>query len=98
MENVEEMFAKVKDEFLKFNKIEEKRSKRRDLCAFIFLSETGLSTGETKNIIGEAEHDKIYFEIDMNAFAKHVREAEVLYLVRCGVFYDSASGRLAMEM
>lgn len=80
-----ELFEKHNDEFLKFERVETKRSRRADLHGFILLDE--LVPGD-RDILAGAEHDEVYLSIDVDDLAAVVTEAQVIELVRCGVRCD----------
>jgi hypothetical protein len=83
--NLEEMFDKCEDEYIKFDRVENKRSNRPDLHAFLLLDE--LMPG-TRDMVSAAEHDEIYLDIDVEAFRSIATEQNVIELSRCGVRYD----------
>jgi len=88
VERLEEMFngdddnGSFHDEFLKFERIENKRSQRPDLHAFLLLDE--LCPGDSDMVDG-AEHDEIFLDVELGDLAKVVTEEQVVELVRCGV-------------
>lgn len=86
-------FAAHHDEFLKFERIEKPRTKRRDLHAFLMLDE--LVPG-TKDIIGASEHDEFFLSIELDALAKVITDEQVRDLVRCGVRHSSSYDCLCM--
>ena len=79
-----ELFEKHSEEFLKFELVESKRSRRADLHAFILLDEI-VPDNPDRDILGGAEHDEVYLSIDDDALAAVVTEVQVIELVRCGV-------------
>ncbi len=85
MLNLQETFEKYSDdEFIKFERVENKFSKRSDLHAFILLDK--ILPGES-DIVEAAEHDEIYLGVDEEELAKVITEEQVLELVRSGVSY-----------
>ena len=92
MTNVEELFEKYEDEFLKFERVENKRSQRRDLHAFLLLDELCPST---RTIVGCAEHDEIFLEPSPEAL-ETATEEQIVELIRCGVRISSETDSLAM--
>lgn len=88
-----EQYEKHESEFLKFEKVENKTSQRRDLHAFMLLDR--LVPGE-KDIVGCAEHDEIWLEVDPEELAKVATEEQIIELIRCGVRYDEDTESLAM--
>lgn len=93
MINLKEAFKAVDDEYIALNQItEHKPSARPDLCAFLKLEE--LVPG-TEDIVSAAVHDEIYLGINCDRLAEVATEADILYLVRCGVRY-SDYGTLCM--
>lgn len=71
-------------EFLKFERVENKRSQRPDLHAFLLLDE--LLPGNS-DIVSAAEHDVIYLDVDAEKLAEVITESQVVELRRCGVIY-----------
>jgi hypothetical protein len=88
MLNLEEVFEKYEDEYLKFERIESPFCNREDLCAFVKLDK--LIPGNL-NIISAAEHDEIFLEIEPDKLAEVATEEDIVFLIRCGVrlFDDS---------
>jgi hypothetical protein len=81
------------DEFLKFERVEKKLCGRADLHAFMLLEQ--LAPG-SKDLIGGAEHDIIYLDVDLDELCKNVTEAQLVELRRCGVMYENQYECLAM--
>jgi hypothetical protein len=86
-------FESDDDEFLKFERVANKKSTRPDLHAFILLNE--LVPGET-DIVSAAEHDEIFLSIDCEELAKVVTLEQVIELSRCGVRYHDEYDCLCM--
>lgn len=85
MSDVHELFEKHNDEFLKFERIAEKRHPRADLCAMLYLHERFGGTGDA---VSNADHDEIWLDWD----GKDCTEEDVIYLVRCGVRHHDDMG------
>lgn len=83
-EIIEKLFEEHADEFLKFEKVENKLSSRADLHAFILLDR--LQPQCTRDIIACAEHDQIWLDFDLEK--SDLSEENIIELRRCGVFYD----------
>jgi len=92
--NIEEVFEKYSDEFLKFDSVKDKLHTRPDMCAFLLLDK--LLPGEGRDIICGAAHDEIFLDADCDELAKVATEEGIIALVRCGARLDSSSGGLAM--
>ena len=75
--NLAEVFEKFDDEFLNFEDIENKRSSRSDLHAFLLLDSLVPGSGR---IIAGADHDEIYLECDVAAL--EAEEKDILELIR----------------
>lgn len=88
-----EAVTKNGDEFLKFEKVNHKRSSRPDLHAFIMLGE--LFPSESKDLICAAEHDEIWLDID-GSKAEILTDSQILELSRCGVRWDESNDCLCM--
>lgn len=82
--NIEETFEKHDDEYLKFDRVENKRSQRADLHAFMLLDELAPSK---KSIVAAAEHDEFWVGVDIEEIEDKLTEDQVIELVRCGVRY-----------
>ena len=81
---MEEIFERYNDDYLKFERVEHKRSDRPDLHAFLLLDE--LFPGN-RDMISYAEHDEFYLDINDDDIQK-LTEKQVLELIRCGVMYN----------
>ena len=81
------IFDKYEDEYLEFENIVNKRSRRPDMHAFIVIDE--LIPGDGKcDLISAAEHDQFFLNIEPKALARVATEEIILDLVRCGVTYS----------
>jgi hypothetical protein len=90
-EEVEKFFEDHNDEFLKFDRIKEKRSGRSDLHAFLLLDE--LFPGSS-DMVCSAEHDEIWLDVEAGQLGEKASGAQLVELIRCGVRIDD--GYLAM--
>jgi len=95
MIDIADAFEKHEDEFLKFDRVpsDRKLSDRPDLCAFLLLHQ--LAPG-TRDLIGAAEHDEIWLDIDLERLGAVATEDDIVTLARCGVRYDGDVESLAM--
>jgi hypothetical protein len=84
-------FEAVNDDYLKFELVENKRSKRSDLHAFLLLDELFPSH---RDMICNAEHDEFWLEID-NEDIETLTDEQILELTRCGILYDEGLKMLA---
>ncbi len=91
---LEERFEQVDEDFLKFKHIQNPLHNRADICAFLLLDK--LVPSNSRYIIACAEHDKIWLNIDIEKLNEIATDADILYLVRCGVLYDTDVESLAM--
>ena len=94
--NIRETWARLDgpgDEFLKFDRVQNKRSRRPDLHAFLLLDE--LVPGRSC-MVDAAEHDEIFLDTPLDELEKVVTEDQIVELVRCGVRMDSFTDSLAM--
>lgn len=96
LERMEELFDQYsdEDEYLKFEKVENKLSQRSDLHAFILFDK--LMPVSKSDIIGSSEHDEFYLSIEPEEFAKVATDENILELVRCGVMYNSSYDSFSM--
>ena len=86
-----EAVTKEGNEFLKFEKVANKRSQRPDLHAFLMLGE--LFPG-TSDLVSSASHDEIWLDVDDDQ-VETLTDEQILELSRCGV-YHNLYGRLSM--
>lgn len=93
MLDLQEAFSRHDDEFLHFDRVENPRHQRPDLCAFLMLHD--LVHGHS-DMVASAEHDEIWLDVDREALAAVVTDDIVRDLVRCGVRYDDEVESLAM--
>lgn len=87
------LFEANDDDYLAFERVTNKRSQRPDLHAFLLLD--ALVPGNM-DIIGGAEHDEFFLDVNVEELAKVITPDQVLALVRCGVRWDSDTDGLAM--
>lgn len=71
--------------FLKFELVSHSPSKRADVSGIMKLIE--LFPHESKDIISDADHDIIYFSVDIHDLANNPRvdKDAILYLMKCGI-------------
>lgn len=83
-EELHDFFESKHDEFLRFDRIQNKLSQRPDLHAFLLLDSLAPQKGDM--IIG-SEHDEIYLGVDVEKLLEVVTEQQLIDLHRCGVRY-----------
>ncbi len=102
---LKERFESFNDDFLEFEKVQNKRSKRPDLHAFLLLDEIVPPQptrgrpdrlDQSHDMIAAAEHDEIWLATSCNELNKNATDEQILELVRCGVRYDDAYQSLCM--
>ena len=91
--DLHEFYEEHNDEFLKFDRVENKLSLRPDLHAFLLLDK--LLPGKD-DIVASAEHDEIYLDVDVEKLLEVATEAELIDLHRCGVLVFSEYDSLGM--
>lgn len=80
------VFESFDDEFIKFERIENPRHPRPDICAFLILHD--LSPNK-RDMVCAAEHDEIFLDADPETVASVVTPEQIRDLSRCGVrFHD----------
>lgn len=82
------------EEFLKFERVENKFSTRRDIHGFILLNQ--LVPGD-RPIVSASEHDEFWLEVspeDLDSASPTLEQ--MIDLIRCGIRYDSETDGLAM--
>lgn len=94
MIDLDETFENHNDEFLKFDRVENKMHSRPDLCAFLLLDK--LLPNDGRDMVCAADHDKIFLDADCERLAEVATEDDILTLTRCGVFYENDTDSLAM--
>ncbi len=93
VEQLSATFDKYEDEYIQFQNVANKRSRRPDMHAFIVLDE--LLPGDGKgDLISAAEHDQFFLDIEPEALARVATEEIILDLVRCGVSFDEENESL----
>lgn len=88
-----ERFEAVNDDYLKFDRVENKRSQRPDLHAFLLLDDLFPNAGH--DMVSSAEHDEFYLEPSGDKLDL-LTDEHILELTRCGVRHDDELECLAM--
>lgn len=88
-----EQYEKHEGEYLEFDRVQNKTSRRRDVHAFNLLDK--LVTGN-RTIVCAASHDEIWLDVDAQDLAAVATEDQIVELIRCGVRYDFETDNLAM--
>ncbi len=83
----------ISSEFLKFERVENKKSSRPDIHAFILLNE--LQPG-TSDMVSAAGHDVIYLDVDIEKLGEVATREQIIELSRCGVHFDGDGECLAL--
>lgn len=83
--NINELFEKHSDEYLEFEKVENKFSTRPDLHAFILLDKLFPSE---RDMVSAAEYDEIFLSVAPEQI-KTLSENQIVELIRCGVRYST---------
>jgi hypothetical protein len=89
------VFTEHEKEHGKFERIENPRHPRRDICAFLMLHD--LDPKDKVKIVAGAEHDGIWLDTDCDELAKQACEQHIIDLIRCGVMYDKMVNSLFMS-
>ena len=92
-EQIHDLFEKHNDEFLKFERIEKKRSTRPDIHAFLLLNEL---CPLDRDIVCSASHDQIWLDPDAGEVCGKATVDQIVELIRCGVFYEEDTSSLSM--
>ena len=95
--NIQEIWNKYSDgetdEFLKFDRVQNKMSQRADLHAFLLLDK--LMPGDC-DMVCSAEHDEIWLDVRPEDLEKVITEEQIVELIRCGVRFESDTESFAM--
>ena len=89
----QELYEKHREEYLRFDRVENKKSNRPDLHAFILLDQ--LVPGNT-DIIAASAHDEFFLATDPEELSRVATEDQIIELIRCGVRYSSCHDSLSM--
>jgi hypothetical protein len=89
--DLEKLRDKYDEEYLEFDKIENKRSSRPDIHAFILLNEL---FPEARDMVCWAEHDEIGLDVDEDDLEKKATEEQILELIRCGVRFGDGMPKM----
>lgn len=92
-EELFELFDEYRNEFLRFEKVANPRSRRPDLHAFYLLDSLCPGDGD---MVSYATHDEIGLGINLDDFMKVVTKEQVIELIRCGVRLSYDYCRLTM--
>lgn len=100
MIDVKELFEKHDGEYIKFDRIRNPPSSCPDLCAMLYMSHflTMRQKEKNFNMLSHTSHDVVFFCVDVDYFSEVATEEDVIYLLRCGVGYDSSGEGLFMFM
>ena len=85
---------KHEDEYLMFDRVENKLHQRPDICAFLLLDK--LLPNRGMDIVCAAGHDEIFLDADIEKLCNIATESDILTLIRCGVRYCEDTDSLAM--
>ena len=94
--DIHERFEQYNDDYGKFSRIENKRSDRSDLHAFLLLAEQ-FPQAPTKGtlIINGASGDQVWLDISKDQI-ETLTDDQILELVRCGVMHSPSYETLSL--
>lgn len=100
MLNLEELFEKHNDEYLKFENVKNPLHPVPDICAFLMLDSIAPSyyrgSGGRCDIISGSDHDEFWLSTSLDKVAEKATEEQIIDLIRCGVSYDSEHDAFSM--
>lgn len=100
MLDLKTVFEAHDDEFLRFERIEQKLNQRPDVHAFILLDQIvepkKNRLGGVNDMVCTAEHDEIWLSVNTDDLAKLATEDQIIDLIRCGIRYDDDIEMLCM--
>ena len=79
------------DEYLHFERVDDKITNRPDLEALLMLDK---QYDSNVGILGGVNYEEVFLNVDLNKI--DLTEDDVIKLLRCGVRYDSDSESLSM--
>lgn len=97
--SVAEFFDKYSDEYLKFDKIQNKVHPVPDICAFLMLHNLAPeinSIGTFSDMISYAAHEEIFLSTDVDKLFENATNDQLIDLIRCGVRYSEEHHCLCM--
>lgn len=90
MSRLHDLFEKHEDEYLRFERIINPPSNRKDLCAFLLIDKLYPSTSD---IVSCAEHDQFWIDPGAaNVLDAVATEEDVIFLRRCGTCFNDDEG------
>lgn len=95
-EKLEELFDYHETQHLRFEDIPEaeRLHQRADLCGMLYLAER-FPCKNKRDMVCSAEHDQIWYDAAPDDEGNWpLTEADVIYLYRCGIWYDSDTDSL----
>lgn len=95
VEELEALFEKHRNEYLKFDRVTDKPHRRPDVCAFILLDKI-IGGADAWDMVVSSEHDEIYLDGEIEDIAKVITEEQVIDLIRCGTHFANDVQCLAM--
>ena len=98
VDNIEELFEEIENDNTiskDFGKVENKLSRRPDLCGLLILDKL---LPKFTSIIASAEHDQIWLSINVKELAEVATKNNIVDLIRCGIYYNSAQEALTMDI
>jgi len=97
-EELSEFYDEHKDEFLHFERVEDKITNRPDLHAFLRLDKLLPNADPVgrgaDDIVSGADHDVIYIGIDVEELLAVATDDQLIELYRCGIFYSEDNDAL----
>jgi hypothetical protein len=85
MLNLSEIFKKYESHYHRFDEIENPKTKRSDLQAFLIIDSI---FDDDKKIISGVDTYSIYLNVEIEELAKRATEEQIIDLIRCGVSYE----------
>jgi hypothetical protein len=76
----------MSDEYIQFERVQNKLSQNRDLHAFLLME--SIEPVQYRLIAG-ADHDVVYLEGPTDSFIEKLTEEQAIDLIRCGIHYEN---------
>ena len=93
--SLQKRFDKFEDDSQNFHEVPNPLPRRSDIAAFLLLDQL-VPSDDGACILGSAEHDLVYLEVDPKALNRAATDDNIRDLIRCGVGYDPEIERLFM--
>jgi len=89
IEELGKIFNDYNHEYLEFERIQNPPCSFPDLCGLNMLHSLDITNDNKKDMLYGSDHRIVYLSMDPYNVLSKITKEKIIYLLRCGILYDS---------